>query len=58
MSLNVDKELFEAYAFYAGVVLLKMVVMSFLTARQRFKHHIFISPEDVAGQKGYKVTTF
>ena len=33
MGLNVDQELFEAFAFYAAVVLVKMLFMAFLTAR-------------------------
>ena len=52
--LNVEKELFEAYAFYTAITVLKMVIMSFLTARQRFKTMTFISSED-AKQAGSKV---
>ena len=52
--LNVEKELFEAYAFYTAITVLKMVIMSFLTARQRFKTMTFISSED-AKQPGTKV---
>ena len=52
--MNVDKELFGAFAFYAGIVTIKMMVMSFLTARQRFKVGVFTSPEDAVGQ-GHKV---
>merc|ERR1719158_1233745 len=37
--MNVDKEVFAAYAFYAAVVTVKMVAMSFLTGT-------FISSED------------
>merc|ERR1712133_297996 len=44
--MDVEKELFAAYAFYAGIVTLKMVIMSPLTARQRFKTNTFISSED------------
>eukprot|EP00092_Neocalanus_flemingeri_P008584 GFUD01009250.1.p1 GENE.GFUD01009250.1~~GFUD01009250.1.p1 ORF type:complete len:143 (-),score=35.57 GFUD01009250.1:149-577(-) len=44
--MNVDKELFGAYAFYAGVVTVKMIVMAFLTARQRFRTGTFASSED------------
>ena len=33
MGLNVDQELFAAFAFYAAIVLVKMLFMSFLTAR-------------------------
>merc|ERR1712098_999643 len=46
IKMNVDKEVFAAYAFYAGVVTVKMVAMSFLTARQRFATGTFISSED------------
>ena len=54
--MNVDQDLFSAYAFYAGVVTLKMLVMSFLTARQRFANGVFISSEDIKGhEKEYKV---
>ena len=33
MSLNVDQELFGAFAFYSAIVVVKMLFMSFLTAR-------------------------
>ena len=33
MSLNVDRELFGAFAFYSAVVIVKMLSMAFLTAR-------------------------
>merc|ERR1719512_112981 len=53
--MNVDQDIFSAYAFYAGVVTLKMLVMSFLTARQRFANGVFISSEDIKGhEKEYK----
>merc|ERR1711874_836674 len=51
--LNVEKELFQAYAFYTAITVLKMIIMSFLTARQRFKTMTFISSED-AKQPGTK----
>merc|ERR1711870_146816 len=47
--MNVDQDLFSAYAFYAGVVTVKMLIMSFLTARQRFANGVFISSEDIKG---------
>merc|ERR1712045_949445 len=50
---NVEKDLFEAYAFYTALVVFKMMIMSFLTARQRFKTMTFISSED-AKQPGTK----
>merc|ERR1711892_289522 len=46
VNMNVEKELFGAYAFYAGVVTVKMMAMAFLTARQRFATGTFISSED------------
>ena len=52
--MDVEKELFAAYAFYAGIVTLKMLIMSPLTARQRFKTNTFISSED-AVRPGTKV---
>merc|ERR1711997_89846 len=51
--LNVEKDLFQAYAFYTAIVVFKMMIMSFLTARQRFKTMTFISSED-AKQPGTK----
>ena len=33
MGLNVDQELFEAFAFYAAIVVVKMLIMSPLTIR-------------------------
>ena len=53
--MNVDKELFGAFAFYAGVITVKMMVMGFLTARQRFRTMTFISSED-ATRPGEKVS--
>nr|CAD7418138.1 unnamed protein product [Timema poppensis] len=45
---------FRAYLFYSAVLVVKMLAMSLLTARQRFKHKVFANPEDAAG-KGAKV---
>ena len=33
MGLNVDQELFGVFAFYSTVVVVKMILMAFLTAR-------------------------
>ena len=51
--LNVSEDLFKAYAFYTAILTCKMMVMSFLTARQRFRTMTFISSED-AKQPGAK----
>ena len=34
MVLAVDQELFGAFAFYSAIVIVKMMLMAFLTARQ------------------------
>eukprot|EP00092_Neocalanus_flemingeri_P010906 GFUD01011748.1.p1 GENE.GFUD01011748.1~~GFUD01011748.1.p1 ORF type:complete len:148 (+),score=30.97 GFUD01011748.1:34-477(+) len=44
--MDVDREVFGAFAFYAAIVTGKMVIMSLLTARQRFKTMTFIASED------------
>ena len=55
--MNVDQDLFSAYAFYAGVVTLKMLVMSLLTIRTRITNRVFMSSEDIKGyyEKEYEV---
>ncbi|XP_066997095.1 microsomal glutathione S-transferase 1 [Anabrus simplex] len=47
-----DNPVFAAYAFYASVLVLKMLAMSVLTARQRIKNKVFANPEDAVGLKG------
>merc|ERR1719481_2521224 len=46
-----DRELFGIYAFYASLLLTKLLLMSPLTTRQRFLHGSFISKEDIAGRE-------
>ncbi|XP_049952270.1 microsomal glutathione S-transferase 1-like [Schistocerca serialis cubense] len=53
--LTISNPVLKAYLFHVAVLGLKMLLMSPLTARQRFKHKIFISPEDTASMKGAKV---
>jgi len=45
-AMNVDKELFGAFAFHAGLMAVKTLIMAPLTARQRFRKGNFISRED------------
>merc|ERR1711953_1492596 len=54
MGLNVDQELFGVFAFYNAVVILKMILMAFLTARQRFRTGSPVSSEDagIVGNAG------
>ena len=56
--MNIDKDLFGAFAFYAGIVTIKMMVMSLLTIKIKLKVGVFTTPEDVSPvwkAKGYKV---
>ncbi|XP_023345026.1 microsomal glutathione S-transferase 1 isoform X2 [Eurytemora carolleeae] len=55
--MNVDKELFAAFAFHAGLMAVKTLFMSFLTARQRFAKNNFISREDGKTRPGAKIGT-
>ncbi|NXQ30381.1 MGST1 transferase, partial [Alaudala cheleensis] len=44
----IDNEVFRAFATYAAIVLLKMMLMSLVTAYFRFTRKAFTNPEDVA----------
>jgi len=57
MKLEVNDAVFQSYAFFSGILVVKMLLMSFLTARQRFSNKSFANPEDVAHDKKAKVTT-
>ena len=39
----IDNEVFKAFAFYGALLAGKMMVMSFLTARQRFAKKVIMS---------------
>ncbi|XP_025192549.1 microsomal glutathione S-transferase 1-like [Melanaphis sacchari] len=49
--LMMSNPVFECYAFYSSILILKMIMMSFLTVLQRFRKKIFISPEDTSISK-------
>ncbi|XP_046678495.1 microsomal glutathione S-transferase 1-like isoform X1 [Homalodisca vitripennis] len=51
-TLNADNPVLQGFAFYASILILKMMMMSFLTGVQRYKKRAFISPEDAAAFKG------
>jgi len=57
MKLEVSEAVFQSYALFSGILVVKMLLMSFLTARQRFANKSFANPEDVAHDKKAKVTT-
>ncbi|KAK3102857.1 hypothetical protein FSP39_014478 [Pinctada imbricata] len=56
-SLSFEDPIFSSFAFYATVVILKMMVMSLLTARVRLSKGIFANAEDGKLHKDPKVTT-
>jgi len=57
MKLEVADAVFQSYAFFSAILVVKMLLMSFLTARQRFSKKSFANPEDVTHDKKAKVTT-
>ncbi|NXG20744.1 MGST1 transferase, partial [Grallaria varia] len=44
----INSEVFQAYATYATIVLLKMMLMSLITAYFRITRKAFVNPEDTA----------
>lgn len=53
--MEMNKELVKSLAFYGALLAGKVLVMAFLTARQRFAKKAFANPEDAISTKG-KVT--
>jgi glutathione S-transferase len=57
--MEVDKDVFGAFAFFGAILTVKMILMSLMTPMQRFKTMTFISSEDVVDpdmkKKGAKV---
>ncbi|XP_073830087.1 microsomal glutathione S-transferase-like [Musca autumnalis] len=49
--LTFDNAVFKSYVFWSGVLVLKMLLMSTLTAVQRFKTKTFANPEDCMSKK-------
>ncbi|XP_058127624.1 microsomal glutathione S-transferase 1-like [Anopheles ziemanni] len=48
---NINDEVFGTYIFWAAVLVAKMLLMSLLTGRARFKKGVFANEEDLAGAK-------
>jgi len=55
--MEVSTDLFRAFAFYAGLLIVKVMIMSFLTSINRFSRKAFANPEDIAHDKRLKVNT-
>ncbi|XP_071449710.1 microsomal glutathione S-transferase 1-like [Hetaerina americana] len=53
--LTRENPVFAAYALYSTLLAFKMFVVTFLTAKQRFKKQIFASPEDAKMNNKAKV---
>ncbi|XP_062538983.1 microsomal glutathione S-transferase 1-like [Armigeres subalbatus] len=45
---NADQSVFRAYIFWSSVLVVKMLVMSFVTATHRFQKKAFVNQEDIA----------
>lgn len=54
--LSRNNPVFSAYVFYCTILVLKMLAMAPLTARQRFRKKVFANTEDCASFRG-KVKT-
>ncbi|XP_060083362.1 microsomal glutathione S-transferase 1-like [Ylistrum balloti] len=48
LGLSFDNPLFKQFAFYSGVVIVKTMSMSVLTALNRIRNNAFANPEDYA----------
>jgi len=49
VEIDLEDPVVRGFLFYYGLVLAKTLIMSVLTARQRFRKKVFIAPEDVQG---------
>ncbi|TDG42100.1 hypothetical protein AWZ03_011470 [Drosophila navojoa] len=49
--LTLNNPVFKSFTFWAGVLVVKMLAMSLLTAIQRFKTKTFANPEDLMSPK-------
>uniref|UniRef100_A0A182LW85 Microsomal glutathione S-transferase 1 n=1 Tax=Anopheles culicifacies TaxID=139723 RepID=A0A182LW85_9DIPT len=48
---NINDEVFRTYIFWVAVLVVKMLAMSLLTGRQRFRKKVFANPEDLPPAK-------
>ncbi|KAK7590439.1 hypothetical protein V9T40_002052 [Parthenolecanium corni] len=53
--LSLENPVFKTYLFYASILVGKMLIMSPLTARWRFRKGVFATPEDTVLRKDSKV---
>ena len=58
-AMNADPELFKAYAFYAAVVTVKVLMMAFLTARfDHCSHGSFVKCETFLDILSYLISNY
>ena len=50
--MNISHDLFNLWAVHSALVLLKTMLMSFLTVHRRYATKTFASPEDIKGKEG------
>ncbi|KAL4089768.1 hypothetical protein QTP88_024739 [Uroleucon formosanum] len=55
ISFEIDEDLFKTYFFYTAILVLKVLAMAPLTARQRFAKLVFANPEDAKMNSKSKV---
>ncbi|XP_060873375.1 microsomal glutathione S-transferase 1-like [Metopolophium dirhodum] len=55
ISFEVDEVLFRTYVFYTAILVLKVLAMAPLTAKQRFAKMVFANPEDAKMNSKSKV---
>uniref|UniRef100_A0A182JWQ1 Microsomal glutathione S-transferase 1 n=1 Tax=Anopheles christyi TaxID=43041 RepID=A0A182JWQ1_9DIPT len=48
---NINDDVFRTYIFWTAVLVVKMLAMSMLTGRQRFRKKVFANPEDIQPNK-------
>ncbi|XP_021188923.1 microsomal glutathione S-transferase 1 [Helicoverpa armigera] len=51
-SISLDNPVVRSYLFYSGVLGLKVLGMSLLTARARYSKKVFANPEDAVAAQG------
>jgi len=55
VQFTVDPTILKGFLFYSTIVLAKTMIMSFLTAKNRFRKGAFANTEDIKGKEGAKV---
>ena len=54
-ALNFENEVLRGYITWGGLLLIKLLLMAFLTSVQRFRKGAFENPEDVSGRENVEI---